>query len=893
MDDNSIPSETAMQESPIEEVLMAGLQAEALDLEIVGLGQTRSTPDLGSSLFDRISPISPTTISPLQTSQSNSVGPLMEQRALFDNFMQEYGLVPVVSSVGAEAEAATESGSISSKSRKRKQVNSTNDGQSRKRSKTNKTMPPRPKMGSKDTFNPAIGNIRNIMSSNVFADATSAFAASSQPSHGQATGRRDALRTLIDNVPDQDKAQARRDKTMFDQACKEIGPGQISVGDGSQWKVKGMISTLKPHQVLGLAFMLQRERSADPPGGIMADTMGLGKTVMSLALMAHRSNRGAVGPTLIVVPAALQRQWKDEIDRHCETGDKSTVHSVLILRQSYLKGNSDPIVHVQNHHVIITTYEQVVMSYPDQDPPPDITDPDDRDSWWIEHLEKYKGVLHRVDFHRIILDEAHMIRNPESKRFKAIKALKSKYKWCLTATPFVNGPQDVHTLFNFIGLNTGYTYERFKRSFSGTPDTDDAIKLGRFLDKIMIHRTHADRLFSAKLVTLPGVKYECLKVNFNAIEQAIYQVVKARFRNRMNHLLAEEENVLVATRCCLVMITRLRQLCAHPLILSSTVFELLEKEDYVELNKILTREKTRVNQHGKLLLAHIQKVLNDRSDRLANSSHDSVSRTKNVIETLSEEHLDGTHSQGDQDLGNRHGTNPSAPRYTDMFNKLETRTEEYIAAQKARFDCVVCHQNAKDPYITSCNHVYCHGCLQEIQDDAAIDGLAGAMCVGKNCLQLFGTAIPLDGQVLAEYLVETNKKLKKSRKAAGGGLGTLRELTGIDGAPMGSAKTIACKSAILNWLREDPSCKIIIFTVWRPMLLILESMCKTEKWQCLLFHGAMSAEARDATIKEFSQDPDQRVLLSSLQAGGVGLNLTAASRVICVDPWYVLHSCTS
>jgi SNF2 family DNA or RNA helicase len=63
-------------------------------------------------------------------------------------------------------------------------------------------------------------------------------------------------------------------------------------------------------------------------------------------------------------------------------------------------------------------------------------------------------------------------------------------------------------------------------------------------------------------------------------------------------------------------------------------------------------------------------------------------------------------------------------------------------------------------------------------------------------------------------------------------------------------------------------------------------MCREEQWGCLQFHGAMTPDARDSVIQMFQDDPENKILLTSLKAGGVGLNLMMASKVIIVDLWW-------
>jgi len=101
-----------------------------------------------------------------------------------------------------------------------------------------------------------------------------------------------------------------------------------------------------------------------------------------------------------------------------------------------------------------------------------------------------------------------------------------------------------------------------------------------------------------------------------------------------------------------------------------------------------------------------------------------------------------------------------------------------------------------------------------------------------------------------------------------------------------SAKTIEIKAQILNWILENPDVKIIIFTQFINMIRILEKVCAAEGWPFTLYHGGIPMASRQDNIKKFQNNPSIRILLSSLKAGGIGLNLTMAQKVIVVDPWW-------
>ena len=82
----------------------------------------------------------------------------------------------------------------------------------------------------------------------------------------------------------------------------------------------------------------------------------------------------------------------------------------------------------------------------------------------------------------------------------------------------------------------------------------------------------------------------------------------------------------------------------------------------------------------------------------------------------------------------------------------------------------------------------------------------------------------------------------------------------------------------------DTDEKVLVFTQFTEMGEILQKVLHSKlKTEALFYHGGMSIGARGKAIDEFEKDPDRRVLILSLKAGGTGLNLTAASQVIHYD----------
>ena len=154
---------------------------------------------------------------------------------------------------------------------------------------------------------PPMANMSSIMGTDVFEDYARTAQLANQPSFDPTGRRAEALKQLIASVPTEDKKAAGSDKKLLEKCIKSFaGHESSSVGpaDDGNWKVKGMKSTLKHYQVLGTGFLRDRENaSQQPKGGILADVMGFGKTVMMLANIVNSKpvNRKKRHQTTLIV----------------------------------------------------------------------------------------------------------------------------------------------------------------------------------------------------------------------------------------------------------------------------------------------------------------------------------------------------------------------------------------------------------------------------------------------------------------------------------------------------------------------------------------------------------------------------------------------------------------
>lgn len=140
--------------------------------------------------------------------------------------------------------------------------------------------------------------------------------------------------------------------------------------------------------------------------------MGLGKTVMTLSLLADENWEGV---NLIVVPVAVLLQWKDEIAKHC--GNNVLVYEFHSNSKNRRKKN------LKQYQIVLITYSTLGNEFKQYFNRP----PNSEDKFLFDQ-----------EFQRVILDEAHNIRGTNTLQFKAVMALKSKYSWCLTGTLIQN-----------------------------------------------------------------------------------------------------------------------------------------------------------------------------------------------------------------------------------------------------------------------------------------------------------------------------------------------------------------------------------------------------------------------------------------------------------------------
>ncbi|PCH41548.1 hypothetical protein WOLCODRAFT_70089 [Wolfiporia cocos MD-104 SS10] len=191
---------------------------------------------------------------------------------------------------------------------------------------------------------------------------------------------------------------------------------------------EGLKVTLLPFQQESLYWMRNQEKGVWK-GGMLADEMGMGKTIQMIALFI--SDAGAK-PNLVVAPTVAIMQWRNEIGAH------TNGFKVLVWHGSSRESDAKEL---RKYDVVLTTYAVLESSFRKQE------------SGFKRkgNIIKEKSPIHAIHWHRIILDEAHNIKERSTNTAKATFELQGTYRWCLSGTPLQNRVGELYSLVRFLG----------------------------------------------------------------------------------------------------------------------------------------------------------------------------------------------------------------------------------------------------------------------------------------------------------------------------------------------------------------------------------------------------------------------------------------------------------
>ncbi|KAL6054521.1 hypothetical protein STEG23_029848 [Scotinomys teguina] len=324
----------------------------------------------------------------------------------------------------------------------------------------------------------------------------------------------------------------------------ESCPGEAAMAEDPA----GLKVPLLLHQKQALAWLLWRE-SQKPQGGILADDMGLGKTLTMIALILTKKNQEkskekdksmtvtwlskddssvlTSNGTLIVCPASLIHHWKNEVEKRVNSNK-------LRIYLYHGPSRSRHAKVLSTYDVVITTYSLLAKEIPTTKQEGEVPGAN-------LSVEGVSAPLLQIVWARIILDEAHNVKNPRVQTSIAVCKLQAQARWAVTGTPIQNNLLDMYSLMKFLRCSPFDDFSLWKSQVdNGSLKGGERLSI---LTRSLLLRRTKDQLDSTgkPLVPLPQRRFQlhCLKLSGD--EQAVYDVFLARSRSALQSYLKRHE----------------------------------------------------------------------------------------------------------------------------------------------------------------------------------------------------------------------------------------------------------------------------------------------------------------------------------------------------------------
>ncbi|EMT69993.1 DNA repair protein RAD5 [Fusarium odoratissimum] len=687
----------------------------------------------------------------------------------------------------------------------------------------------------------------------------------------KATTHEAQMKQIMAGIPEgNDTRHTKTQRRDLIKAKKCFGYKKIKAIDG-KWKLKGMETPLHSQQLVGATWMVMREAmELHPAGGILADEMGLGKTITTLATIighpAEREDRkeGYGKATLVIAdsPHSASRTWMDQISNH--TSEKFA-NKCLVYAKDYKNAKW-----WSTKNVVITHLNALRAQFPSKKEYRKLKAQwaGDEDGFQ-QALSKKLGQLFKINWYRIILDEAHGIKNDKSSGALAVWRLNAKYRWALTGTPLANKLEEFYPYLKFIGCKFATTMRRYRaeyiRSDQAAENFDQLVAL------VMMRRQQTEKFLGHTMVPLPKSHRSDVWIPLSTWEKIHLEVVDGAYQEKLlkaqndhQETVAHEQQqdaqesedvpddeseadfegdenngskALDTYRIQSLRCMRILQLTSHPLNLEKFYRE-EDHEAYIDLT--LKRLKSEITQSSidadqKALEVSLKPAYSSGLRQLEMAIKDKFGGSKEMVELLALSANENT-----------------VKDITCAFCRKRTPPANPVqSSNRLHFHCNQWRNQNRPP---SC--------------DAAVKAIKGFKEPGRDSIGTRWTGGPKD-------------KASFFRAVCG--------RDDIDYGPVRmplSSKVKATLAVMLTWMKEAPDDKTIIYVQWTRTAKSLGCVLESMGINFLYYNRMANKKQKARALDEFASNPEIKILVSSMKCGGQSLNLQMANRVIIVDEWW-------
>ncbi|KAH2319092.1 DNA repair protein rad16 [Aspergillus fumigatus] len=539
----------------------------------------------------------------------------------------------------------------------------------------------------------------------------------------------------------------------------------------------GISRTLKSYQLEGLNWMLQQEKS-QYKGGLLGDEMGMGKTIQAVSLLMSDYPVGK--PSLVVVPPVALMQWQSEIKEYT-----NGQLNVLVYHNSNAKVKHLTKQDLESYDVIMISYSGLESIH--------------RKEWkgWNRNdgIVKEDSIIHAIDYHRLILDEAHSIKQRTTSVARACFALKASYKWCLSGTPVQNRIGEFFSLLRFLEVRPFACY---------------------FCKQCKCQQLHwsqdADKRCS-----------NCKHSGFSHVSV---------FNQEILNPITERDN---------------------PEARKEALAKLRLITDRIMLRRVKRDHTASMELPPKRVVLH-------------NEFFGEIERDfSRSIMTNSTRQFDTYVSRGVM-LNNYANIFGLIMQMRQVANHPDLILKKHAAGGQNVLVCSICDEPAEEAIRSRCHHEFCRRCakdyIQSFEADSVVD-----------CPRCH---IPLSIDFEQPDIEQDADHIKKNS--------IINRIRMEDWTS--STKIEMLVYELYKLRSQKQTHKSIVFSQFTSMLQLVEWRLRRAGFNTVMLDGTMTPAQRQRSIDYFMNNVDVEVFLVSLKAGGVALNLTEASRVFIVDPWW-------